>query len=125
MESRPICLCDRCFTGTGLQESLTMGLSGNERCAYCGTTINEGVGYNWIWDKKEKKQKKFLKIPAVVRVITETDEEGTIVDGWSLINVSEVQDVISDDTGKSTIYFKSGDSLGTSLSLDELAMILE
>jgi len=69
--------------------------------------------------------KKFLKIPAVVRVITETDEEGTIVDGWSLINVSEVQDVISDDSGKSTIYFKSGDSLGTSLTLDELAMILE
>lgn len=69
--------------------------------------------------------KKFLKIPAVVRVISEADEEGEIVDGWALINVNEVQDVIADDSGKSTVYFKSGDSLGTSLSLDELAMILE
>ena len=76
-------------------------------------------------DGIQKKMNKFLKIPAIVRVLSEEDEEGTIVDGWALFRIDEVQDVIADDSGKSTIYFKSGDSLGTSLSLDELAMILE
>ena len=73
----------------------------------------------------DHKKKTFLRIPTVVRIISDDNEEGELVDGWALIIASEVQDIISDNSGKSTVFFKSGDSLGTSLTLDELEMIFD
>ena len=73
----------------------------------------------------DHKKKTFLRIPAVVKVFTDENEDGELVDGCALIVASEVQDIISDNSGKTTIFFKSGDALGTSLTLDELEMIFD
>jgi hypothetical protein len=73
----------------------------------------------------EHKKKTFLKIPAIVKIFMEDNEDGELVDGCALIVASEVQDIISDNSGKTTIFFKSGDALGTSLTLDELEMIFD
>ena len=73
----------------------------------------------------EHKKKTFLRIPAIVKIFTDENEDGELVDGCALIIASEVQDIISDNSGKTTIFFKSGDAIGTSLTLDELEMIFD
>jgi len=64
----------------------------------------------------------FKRIPAMVLVITDEVEE--LVDGTALINIDEIQDIISGN-GKCTIYFKSGDSVGTTLTLDQMEYVIE
>ena len=73
----------------------------------------------------EHKKKTFLRIAAIVKIFTDENEDGELVDGCALIIASEVQDIISDNSGKTTIFFKSGDAIGTSLTLDELEMIFD
>lgn len=91
-------------------------------CKRCG----EEYEFKELHDMKcFVKKKTFLKIPAIVKIITDENEEGELLDGCALIVASEVQDIISDSSGKTTIFFKSGDSLGTSLTLDELEMLFD
>ena len=64
----------------------------------------------------------FLRIPASVILVKDDGEE--IMDGLAIINIEEIQDIVSNDNEKCTICFKSGDSLGCLLSIDNMAAIL-
>jgi len=68
---------------------------------------------------------KFLRIP--ISVILVPDTEGGIeetVNGIGLVRIDEIQDIIASDGEKCSICFKSGDSVGCLLSLDEMAILI-
>lgn len=74
---------------------------------------------------------KFIKLPTKIAYAEEIDmaeELGTEIDwddGYVLVNVNEIQEVVESKDGQCSIFYKSGDSVKIALSLDELATLLE
>lgn len=74
---------------------------------------------------------KFIKLPTKIAYAEEIDmaeELGTEIDwddGYVLVNVNEIQEVVESKDGQCSIFYKSGDSTKIALSLDELATLLE
>ena len=65
----------------------------------------------------------FLRIPALITIITENQETDT-VDGITIVNIDEIQNIVGNDDNKCTIFFTSGDSIGCLISLDDMMNIL-
>lgn len=73
---------------------------------------------------------KFIKIPTQIAKTSEiqeaeiTDNEVDWKDGFAVINVDALQ-MVTEDTEGCNLYFLSGDTLFCTLSLDELATLLD
>jgi hypothetical protein len=73
---------------------------------------------------------KFLKLPAKIALAQdiEAGEEMNIPiewqDGFILVNVDEIQEVVEGFDGDCSVFYKSGDSSKISLSIDDMASIL-